>query len=118
MNSPFRQFALVRYIRDQRELARALDRHLQLSLVQSARARDPQRLNLAALGQERRQQTHVLVIDVVDLLRAELADSATSEESSTGRVSGSLAFLLVAAAAAAASSFFPHRWASKPSMSS
>ena len=34
----------------------------------------PPRLDLAALGDELHQQLHVLVVDVVDLLRAELAD--------------------------------------------
>src|SRR5688572_3967054 len=110
--------ALVRDVRDQRELTRPLDRDLQLALMQGAGARNPARLNLAPLRQKRRQQAHVLVVDVVDLLRAELADAPAPEEA-TARGLAALAVLLVLVAAAAASStFFPHRWTSMPSMSS
>src|SRR5262245_33841840 len=38
------------------------------------------RQDLAALGRERPQQLDVLVVDVVDLVRAELADLAAPEE--------------------------------------
>src|SRR5712671_6273521 len=74
------QSALVRDIRDQRNLPRALDRGLQLPLVHRARARDAPRQNLAALGHERPDQLHVLVVDVVDLVRTELADLAPAEQ--------------------------------------
>src|SRR5262249_12284897 len=102
MSAPSSQ--LIRHIRYQRELARPLDRRRQLPLVHRARARDPPRLDLPALGQERRQQPDVLVIDVVDLLRAELAHAATAEKASTRGVTA-LAFVLVAALAPAAASF-------------
>src|SRR3954447_19727345 len=109
---------LIGDVGNQRELTRALDGHLQLALMERAGAGNPARLNLAALGQKRRQQPHVLVIDVVDLLRAELAYPAAAEESTARRIGASLGVLLVSTAPAAASSFFPHRWTSKPSMSS
>src|SRR3954466_7870563 len=91
---------LLRHVRDERDLARALDRRLQLALVLGAGARDPPRQDLAALGHERPDQLHVLVVDVVDLVRAELADLAPAEQ----RAPLSLflvARLLVAATAAA-----------------
>src|SRR5262245_1526184 len=70
---------LVGYVRNQRDLARALDRHLQLALMHRARAGNAPWQNLAPLGHERRQQLHVLVVDVVDLVRAELADLPAPE---------------------------------------
>src|SRR5947209_8740351 len=108
----------IRHVRNQRDLARALDRRLQLPLMHRAGARDAPRENLAALGHERPDQLHVLVVDVVDLVRAELADLATTEE----RAALSLFLvsrLLVAAAAAAtaarASLSEWHRYTSTPS---
>src|SRR6478736_10241589 len=86
-------------VRDQRNLAGALERRLQLALVHCTRARDPAREDLPALRHERAQQLHVLVVDVVDLVRAELADLAAAEH----RPALSLRFVcgfLVAAAAA------------------
>src|ERR1043165_8908711 len=71
---------LVRHVRDKRDLPRALDGDLQLPLVHRAGARDAARQNLAALRHERSQELHVLVVDVVDLVRAELADLAAPEE--------------------------------------
>jgi hypothetical protein len=44
-----------------------------------AGARDAARQDLGALGHERHQQLRVLVVDVVDLVRAELADLARAE---------------------------------------
>src|SRR5258706_13007372 len=64
----------IRHIGNQRELARALDRRLQFALVHGAGAGDAARQDLAALGHERSQQLDVLVVDIVDLVRAELAD--------------------------------------------
>src|SRR5438270_7261762 len=71
---------LLSNVRNQRELPRARDRDLQRALVLGAGAGNPARLDLAPLRNERRQQTHVLVVDVVDLLRAELADAPAPEE--------------------------------------
>src|SRR6187399_703245 len=102
---------LIGHVRNQRQLTRALDRRLQLPLVQRAGAGDPPRLDLAALGQERRQQADVLVVDVVDLLRAELAHAAPAEEPAA-RAIAALVLVGVFAlrpAAAAASTFFAHR---------
>src|SRR5437762_14305986 len=59
----------VRYIRNEGDLARALDCRLQLPLMHRAGARDAPRQDLAPLEHEGANQTHVLVIDVVDLVR-------------------------------------------------
>src|SRR4051812_30655621 len=92
---------LLRHIRNERDLAGALDRRLQLALVLGAGAGNAPRQDLAALRHERPDQLHVLVVDVVDLVRAELADLAPAEQ----RAALSLflvARLLVAGAAAPA----------------
>src|SRR4029079_4204840 len=70
---------LLRRVRDQRQLARPHDRRPQLSLVQRAGPRNTPRQHLGALGHERHQELHILVVDVVDLVRAELADLAPPE---------------------------------------
>src|SRR5947209_17560787 len=92
----------IRHVRNQRDLARALDRGLQLALVHRAGARDAPRQDLAALGHERSDQLHVLVVDVVDLVRAELADLATAEQRAALSLFLVARFLVAAAAAAAA----------------
>src|SRR5262245_15024721 len=94
---------LVRDVRDQRDLARALDRRLQLTLVHRAGARDAPRQDLAALRDERADQLDVLVVDVVDLVRAELADLAAAEQRAALPL-GLVAALLVAFAGAAVGS--------------
>src|SRR5258706_6637152 len=71
--------ALLRGVRDERELARAHDRRAQLPLVHGARPRDAARQDLRPLRHERHQELRVLVVDVVDLVRAELADLAAAE---------------------------------------
>src|SRR5579872_2610667 len=86
--------------RDERNLPRALDRGLQLSLMHRARPGDPPRQDLAALGHEGTDQLHVLVVDVVDLVRAELADLAAAEHRPA--LSGLVAGLLLGAASTAA----------------
>src|SRR5690606_38110632 len=68
-------------VRQQRDLPCSLDGGLQRALVPRARARDAPRLNLAALGDEGRQELDVLVADVVDLIHAELAHATAPEES-------------------------------------
>src|SRR5688572_16578258 len=93
----------VRHVRNERDLTRALDGGLQLALVHRAGSGDAARQDLAALRNERTDQLHVLVVDVVDLVRAELADLAATEH----RTPLSLllvAGLLVAAASTAATS--------------
>src|SRR5256885_5681540 len=65
---------------EQRGDARALDGVLQLPLVQRARAGDAARKNLPALGDELLQRLQVFVVDVLDLLHAELADALAAIE--------------------------------------
>src|SRR5262245_50006167 len=62
------------------------------------RSGDAPRQHLATLGHEAAQEPHVLVVDVVDLVRAELADLPTAEESTTA----ALSLVLVAACASLA----------------
>src|SRR5688572_23073093 len=66
--------------RQQRGDARALDGVLQLALVQRAGAGDAARKDLAALGDELLERLHVLEVDVLDLLDAELADALAAVE--------------------------------------
>ena len=80
----------VRRERKQGDVPRPLDGQGQLALVLGAGAEHPARQDLAPLGDEPREQLHVLVVDVVDLVRAELADLAAPEEIA-------LALVLVAA---------------------
>src|SRR5262245_13153754 len=98
----------VHDVRNQRDLACALDRRLQLPLVHRAGARDAARQDLAALGDERPQELDVLVVDVVDLVRAELADLAAAEQRAALPLR-LVAGLLVVLAAAAARSFLSER---------
>jgi hypothetical protein len=67
--------------------------------MRRARARDAARQNFAALRHERAEQFHVLVVDVVDLVRAEFADLPPPKQRAF------LVVLLVGAAAAAAAAF-------------
>src|SRR5215217_4867549 len=60
-------------VRQQRELARPLDRRRDLVLVPAARARDPARPDLAAVGDELPQGGDVLVVDELHLVAAVLA---------------------------------------------
>src|SRR6185503_15907546 len=69
--------------------------------MQGAGARDAPRQNLASLRHERPEQLDVLVVDVVDLVRAELADLAAPEQRAALPLF-LVARLLVAAAAPAA----------------
>src|SRR3954452_8124043 len=116
----FNPLNLVSHVGNQGQLPRARDRGLQRALVLGAGARDAARLDLAPLRDERRQQPDVLVVDVVDLVRAELADAAPAEEAAAARPLA-LALVLVvllgaAATAASASTFRAHRCTSAPSM--
>src|SRR6478672_3706246 len=70
--------ALV-HVRQQRELARALDGPRDLHLVAPARAGDPSRADLALLGDELAQRGDVLVVDLVDLVAAVLAGLAPAD---------------------------------------
>src|SRR5688500_9806874 len=83
---------LIGGVRDQRQLAGALQRDLQLALPLRARARETPRLDLAALRHELHQQPYVLVVDVVDLLRLELADATAAEAAPAARRTARSAF--------------------------
>src|SRR6266545_4946013 len=63
-----------RHVRQQGHRAGTLDGVGELALMARAAARDPARDDLAALGDEAAQTTHVLVVDEVDLVCAELAN--------------------------------------------
>src|SRR5438270_1527576 len=60
-------------VRQQRELASALDSARDLDLVTAARAGDPPRADLALLGDELAQRRDVLVVDLLDFVAAVLA---------------------------------------------
>src|SRR4030095_14620834 len=95
---------LIRRVRQQRQLTCANDGHAQRPLMLRARAGNPPRQHLAALGNEAAQQLDVLVVDVVDLVRAELADFPAAEKSAATRLvpaRGVFAAGLAAAARAA-----------------
>src|SRR5262245_1272482 len=94
----------VRDVGNERELPRPLDGRLQRALVRRADTRDAPRLNLAALRNERREQLHVAVADVVDLLDAELAHAPAPEERAAR---AALAPVLVARRAAPAAAPAP-----------
>src|SRR6266849_11114937 len=67
-------------VRQQREVARALDRRRELALVMGARAGDARRDDLAVLADEILEQLDVLVVDPLDLLGGEAAELAPFEE--------------------------------------
>src|SRR5205085_12375608 len=99
---------LIGHVRNQGKLPRPLDRGLQLPLMHRTGARDAPRQDFAAFGYERAEQLRVFVIDIVDLVRAELADLPAPEH----RPPLLLLFvgaLLVAAPAAAPSPSSSHR---------
>jgi hypothetical protein len=62
---------------DQRQVARALDGPGKLALVLSAGRCLPARSNLAAISQELSECLNVFVVDVVDILFAEIACSSS-----------------------------------------
>src|SRR5215471_300256 len=68
-----------RDVRQQRHRARALDGVGDLPLVAGTTPRDAPGNDLAALGHQALESSHVLVIDEIDLLRTELADLAPPE---------------------------------------
>src|SRR2546425_552433 len=68
-----------RDVRQQRDRARALDGVGERALVPRAAAGNAARNDLAALGDEATQTPDVLVVDDVDLVRAELADLPPAE---------------------------------------
>src|SRR3954468_10165085 len=64
----------------QREEARAVDGHTQLSLIARLRAGDARGNDLAVLVDEVLQQGDVLVVHLLDLLGGEAAELAAAEE--------------------------------------
>src|ERR1041385_7186695 len=105
----------IRGERKQRRDARALDRVLKLALMQRAGPGDAARQDLPALRDELLQHLHVLVIDVLELLDAELADAlAAVEELLLSALSARTAGLCAAAApfrpSATTSCSRCHRW--------
>src|SRR4051794_17068031 len=80
----------LRYVGDERDLPRAFDGRLQFALVLRAGAGDAPRQDLAALGHEGSDELHIFVIDVVDFVRAKLADLAPAKQRAA------LSFFLVA----------------------
>src|SRR5438445_3030257 len=76
----------VRREGQERDVARPLDGERELALVLGAGAEHPPGQDLAPLGHEPREQLHVLVVDVVDLVRAELADLPPAEQVALARV--------------------------------
>src|SRR5439155_23694563 len=93
--------ASVGYVRDQRDLPRPLDGGLQLPLMHGTRARNPPGQDLAALGHEGTEQLDILVVDIVDLVRAELAHLPPPEHRPPLRLLLVGVFLIRTAAAAA-----------------
>src|SRR4029450_6695754 len=72
--------ALVRReIRQERHRSRLLDGVRERALVTGAAAGDAARNDLAALADEAPQTAHVLEVDDIDLVHAELADLPPSE---------------------------------------
>src|ERR1043166_8955972 len=67
------------HVRQQGHRAGALDGVGELALVARAAARDPARDDLAALGHQAAQAAHVLVVDEIHLVSAELADLPPAE---------------------------------------
>src|SRR5689334_3948925 len=65
--------------RQQSDVARLLDRVAQAALVRRADARNAPRNDLAALGNETREQPHVLIVDVVDSFDAKPANLLAPE---------------------------------------
>src|SRR5687768_18422579 len=91
-------------VRQQREEARALDRHGELALVARGGAGDARRDDLAGLVDEILQHVDGLVVDPLDLLGGEAAELAAPEEGPLSPV------LLVLALALAKLAFSPSRW--------
>src|SRR6187549_3049304 len=102
---------LIRRVRQQCQLPRAHDGDAQSALMLRARAGNPPRQHLAALGDEAAQQLDVLVVDVVDLVRAELADLPAAEKpAATTLVAGLAVFVAGLASAARAALLRTTKW--------
>ena len=71
---PSRRMLLLDRERQQRDVARLLDRIVQLALVLRTHTRYPARHDLRAFGNELRKQFHIFVVDGIDAFDAELTD--------------------------------------------
>src|SRR5688572_16691882 len=104
--------------RNQRHRAGALDRVLQLALVQRAGAGNAARQDLASLRDELLKHLHVFEIDVLELLDAELADAlaAIEELLLAALLSARTAFTAITTAAAPRSARWGtgSHWSSPP----
>ena len=72
--------AVLVAVRQQRQEARALDGGGQLALVESARAGQASRRDLAVFTDEIAQDVDVLVVDVIDLGDREAAEALAAEQ--------------------------------------
>src|SRR5947209_5524282 len=72
--------ALPRGKWQQRNIPRPLDRRRQSALVRCAYSSEPTRHDLPPLRHKLPEQTHVLIVNVVDLFHAELADLFAPEK--------------------------------------
>src|SRR5713226_10283178 len=79
MRMTFMRFPLLGCLGQERDRARPPDGAGELALVPRAAAGDAARGDLAALGHEVLQPAHVLVVDELHLVHAELADLAPAE---------------------------------------
>jgi hypothetical protein len=80
------QSSIGRDVRNQGHRPRTFDGVRQLALMPSAAARDASGDDLSALGDEVAEATDVLVVDEVDLVRAEFADLAPAEPAALDRL--------------------------------
>src|SRR5437879_1225048 len=76
--------AVLVAVRHQGEEARALDRGVQLALVDRARAREARGRDLAVLGDEVAQGVDVLVVDLLDARDGEAAEALALEQQRLG----------------------------------
>src|SRR5215471_13287499 len=76
--SPMTPFISVLRERQKRDVARALDRLDEFALLLRSDAGQAARHDLAVFGDERLQQFHVLVIDVIYLLGGEARNAAAA----------------------------------------
>src|SRR3954465_16023723 len=67
-------------VRQQREVARPLDRRRELALVERLGPRDAARNNLAGLGDVLLEDGKILVVDLLHALGSETAELATARE--------------------------------------
>jgi hypothetical protein len=77
---------VCRHVGEDGDRPRALDRMRELALVASTTARDTPGNDLSAFRHEVAEATDVLVVDEVDLVRAEFADLPPTESAAFDRL--------------------------------